>query len=308
MDLTNHYTRFPTEPLQPISVIRNSLHLRCVHTCVFSCVRLFVTPWTTARQASLSMEFSRQEYWSGLPFPTPRDLPNPGIKPVSLVSPALAGEFLTTAPLGKSLDLKTTHWISMFPSVGASILLQSANLPVMGQCPVCPVTGICNFLLTSFPWCYGLSFHRIKGQGRGWIWMRLSVKIPYNLDLCSNYDLLLLFSHSVVSNSLRLHGMQHVKLPCPSPSPRACSNSCPLSWWCHPTISSSVIPFFSCLQSFPASRSFLMSQVFASSGQSIVISTSASGLLMNIQDWFPLGSTGLISFDLQLWYISLLPL
>ena len=190
------------------------------------------------------------------------------------MSPALVGEFLTTAPLGKPLDLKTTHWISIFPSVGASTLFQSANLPVMGQCPGCPVTSICNFLLTSSPWCYGLSFHRIRDQGRGWIWMRLSVKIPYNLDFCSNYDLLLLFSHSVVSNSLWLHGLQHARLPCPSPSPWACSNSCPLSRWCHPTISSSVIPVSSCFQSFPATRSFLMSQVFVSGGQSIGISTS----------------------------------
>ena len=80
-------------------------------------------------------------------------------------------------------------------------------------------------------------------------------------------------------------------LPCPSPSPRACSNSCPLSWWCHPTISSSVVPFSSCLQSFPASGSFLMSRLFASGCQSTGDSTSASVLPMNIQDWFPLGLT-----------------
>ena len=77
------------------------------------------------------------------------------------------------------------------------------------------------------------------------------------------------FSRSVMSNSLQLHGLQHTRLPCPSPTPRACSNSCPLSRWCHPTISSSVVPFSSCLQSFPASGSFQMSQLFASSGQSI---------------------------------------
>ena len=82
-------------------------------------------------------------------------------------------------------------------------------------------------------------------------------------------------------------------------TPRACSNSCLSSWWCHPTISSSVVPFSSCLQSFPASRSFQMSQFFASGGQSIGVSASASVLPMNIQDWFPLGWTGLIS--LQYW-------
>ena len=105
----------------------------------------------------------------------------------------------------------------------------------------------------------------------------------------------LLFSHSVISNSLWSHGLQHTRPPCPSPLPRACLNSCPLSQWCHPTISSSVIPFFSCLQYFPTSGSFLMNQLFTSGGQSIRASVSASVLPVNIQDWFPLGLTGLIS-------------
>ena len=99
-------------------------------------------------------------------------------------------------------------------------------------------------------------------------------------------------SPSVVSDSLRPHGLQHPRLPCPSPTPRACSNSCPLSQWCHPTISSSVFPFSSCLQSFPASGSFPMSQLFKSGGQSI--GASASVFPMNIQEWFPLPLTGLI--------------
>ena len=107
----------------------------------------------------------------------------------------------------------------------------------------------------------------------------------------------LLFRHSVLSDSLQPQGLQHTRLPCPSPSPRACSNSCPLSRWCHPTILSSVIPFSSCLQSPPASGSFLMSQLFVSGGQSIGVSASASVLAMNIQDWFPLGLTGLISLQ-----------
>ena len=100
-----------------------------------------------------------------------------------------------------------------------------------------------------------------------------------------------LFSHSVVSKSLWPHGLQHTRPPCPSPSPRACSNSCPVSRWCHPTISSSVIPF-SCRQSFPTSGSFPMSQLFTSGGQSIGASASASVLPMNIQGWSPLGLTG----------------
>ena len=102
------------------------------------------------------------------------------------------------------------------------------------------------------------------------------------------------FSHSVESNSLWPHGLQHARLPCPSPTPRTYSNSCPLSWWCHPTISSSVVPFSSCPQSFPASGSLQMSQFFTSGGQSIGVSASASVLPMNIQDWFPLGWTGWI--------------
>ena len=102
-------------------------------------------------------------------------------------------------------------------------------------------------------------------------------------------------SRSVVSDSLQPHESQHTRPPCPSPTPGIYSNSCPLSWWCHPTISSSVIPFSSCLQSFPASRAFPMSQFFASGGQNIGVSASASVFPMNIQDWFPLGWTGWIS-------------
>ena len=93
---------------------------------------------------------------------------------------------------------------------------------------------------------------------------------------------LLLFSHSVMSSSLRLHGRQHTSLPCSSPSPRVCSRLCPLSWWYHPTISSSITPFSSCFQSFPASGSFPMSLVFTSGGQSIGASASASVLAMDI--------------------------
>ena len=107
---------------------------------------------------------------------------------------------------------------------------------------------------------------------------------PFLMRLCCSV------SHSCLT--LSCHGLQHASLPCPSPSPRVCSNSCPLSQWCHPTISSSVILFSSCLQSFPAWGSFLMSQFFTSGGQSI--GPSASVLPVNIQDWFPLGLTGFI--------------
>ena len=105
------------------------------------------------------------------------------------------------------------------------------------------------------------------------------------------------FSRSVVSDSLWPLEQQHTRPLCPSPTPRTCSNSHPSSLWCHPTISSSVIPFSSCLQSFPASGSFPVSQFFTPGSQSIGASASASVLPMNIQGWFPLGLTGLISLQ-----------
>ena len=108
---------------------------------------------------------------------------------------------------------------------------------------------------------------------------------------------MLWFSRSVLSGSLRHHGLQHTRPPCPSPSPRVYSNSCPLSWWCHPTISSSVVSIYSCLQSFPVSGSFLKKRLFKSDGQSVEASASASALPRNIQDWFPLGWTSWISLQ-----------
>ena len=174
-------------------------------------VQLFEILWTVAHQAPL-MGLPRQEHWGGLPFPSPGDLPDPGIEPTSPVSP----------------------------------VLQADSLPAHFQ--------------------YENSF---------------SFKINFWNHVSS-----VQFSHSVVSDSLRPHGLQYARLPCPSSTPRVYSNSCPSSWWCHPTIWSSVIPFSSHLQSFPASGSFQMSQFFSSGGQSIGVSTSASVLPMNIQDWW----------------------
>ena len=105
------------------------------------------------------------------------------------------------------------------------------------------------------------------------------------------------FSRSVMSDSLRPHGLQHTSPPCPSSTPRVYSDSCPLSRWCHPTISSSVVTFSSCLQSFPASGSFPMSQFFESGGQSIGVSAWTSVLPVNTQDWSPLGWTDWISLQ-----------
>ena len=121
----------------------------------------------------------------------------------------------------------------------------------------------------------------------------------FTLDkqLWNSFKCTVQFSLSVMSHSLQTHGLQQTWLPCSSPAPEAGLNSCPLSQWCHPTISSSVVPFSSCLQSFQASESFPMSHFFTSGGQSIVASATISALPMNIQDWFPLGLTGLISLQ-----------
>ena len=123
-----------------------------------------------------------------------------------------------------------------------------------------------------------------------------SVHYPFHMPW---YILKLLFSSvqfslSVVSDSLRPHELQHTRPPCPSPTPRVHSDSCPSSRWCHPAISSSVVPFSSCLQSFPASGAFPMSQLFTGGGQSTGVSALASVLLMNTQDWSPLEWTGWI--------------
>ena len=114
------------------------------------------------------------------------------------------------------------------------------------------------------------------------------LKVPFNS---------VQFSCLVMSSSLPPHALQHARLPCPSPTPGVYSNSCPLSQWCHPTIWFSVVRLSFCLQSSPASGSFPMSQFFASGGESISVSASASVLPMNIQDWFPLGLTGWISLQ-----------
>ena len=120
---------------------------------------------------------------------------------------------------------------------------------------------------------------------------------PHGLKHLQSFPASVQFSCSFMYDSLWPHEPQHARLPCPSLSPGVCSNSCPLSQWCYLAVSSSVIPFSSCPQSFPESGSFSMSQLFASSGQSIGVSASASVLPVNIQAWFPLGLTGLISLQ-----------
>ena len=148
--------------------------------------------------------------------------------------------------------------------------------PLQLRCGLCLSLGICQWLPNLLILCSHWFLICVT-----WVWA-MNFKTPHGL-------LLLL---SFMSDSLQSHGLQDVGLPCPSLSPRVCSNSCPLSQWCHPTISSSVAPFSSCPQSFPASGSFPVSQLFVSGGQSIGASSSTLVLPMNIQGWFPLGLTG----------------
>ena len=150
---------------------------------------------------------------------------------------------------------------------------------------------VCSFLFLLFYFCSSDLIILISG-----LFSHILSSACSNLLLKSSSDSIQ-FSRSVMSDSLRPHEPQHARPPCPSPTPGAYSNSCLLSQWCHPTISSSVIPFYSRLQSFPASGSFPISPFFASGGQSIGVSASASVLPMNTQDWFPLGWTGWISLQ-----------
>ena len=190
------------------------------------------TPETAAHQAPLSLGFSRQEHWSGLPFPSPMHESEKWKRSRSVMSDS-------SRPHG----LQPTRLLHPWDFPGKS-------------------TGVgCHCLL--------------------WLYLQLGP----NVSVSSVQSL----SHIWFFVT---HGLQQTRLPCPSPTPGACSNSCPSSRWCHPTISSSVVPFSSRLQSSPASGSFPKSQFFASGGQSIEASASASVLPMNIQDWFPLGCTG----------------
>ena len=126
--------------------------------------------------------------------------------------------------------------------------------------------------------------------------LKKEINVKFESEIICIYSGVFQFSHSVVSDSLQPNGL-HTRPPCPSPTPRTYSNSCPSHQWCHATISSSVILLSSCLQSFPASGTFPISQFFPSAGQTIEVSTSASVPPMNIQDWYPLGRTGCISLQ-----------
>ena len=173
---------------------------------------------------------------------------------------------VTVAVLSK---VKRSSWVRFSTSPSSS---PCKHAQLLQSCPT-----LCNPMDCSLP---GSSVHRIL-QVTILEWVAISHR-------CSFFSWVE-FSCSVLSNSLWPHGLQHARLPCPSPTPGVCSNSCPSSRWCHPTISSSVVPFSSCLQSFPASGSLPINQFFSSGDQSIRVSASVSVLPMNIQDWFPLG-------------------
>ena len=209
------------------------------------------------------MGFSRQEYWSGLPFPSPGDLPNPGLLHCKQILYHLCHPL---SPL-HCVDLPTN------PGAGKMGLTPPPPPNVQHLLMQCCIQK--NSSLKTDPWVLSNLFLAPEsGDSASWCGHVLGHHQFSSVQ----------FSHSVVSDSLRPHGLQHIRPPCPSPTPGAYSNSCPLNRCRHPTISSSVVSFSSHLQSFPASGSFPMSQFFTSGGQSTGVSASASVLPMNIQD------------------------
>ena len=263
------------------------------HTCVLTSQSSVVSnpaaPWIVAHQASLSIGFFRQEYWSGLPFPPPGDLPNPGIEFTSPVFPALAGGFFTTVPPGKPpytcvcvcvhlyvhthihspvhcshprsvhgiLQARILKWMAIpFPRESSWPRDQTHISQVScteGRFFTCWATGKDTHTHVLFP------YRSLQDTE----YSPLCCTTGPCCFLCHVFYVSAQFSRSAVSDSLRPHGLQHARPPCPSSTPGACSNSCPSGRWCHPTISSSVVPFSSCLHSFPASGSFPMSRLFA---------------------------------------------
>ena len=197
------------------------------------------------------------------------------------------------SPWGQE-ELDTTEWLST--QTHTRTHGRTVFLPISGSRGHLRFSDCGSLLLHSLPlqFCVcclssdSLPFQLFKYSGDC-----MGLFILSKIFFSSHYPWFHFHSVSVMSDSLPPHGLQHARPPCPSPTARVYSNSCPSSRWCHPAISSSVVPFFSCLQSFPASGSFQMSQLFASGGQSI--GASASVLPVNIHNWFPLGWTGWIS-------------
>ena len=254
-----------------------------------SCVQHFVTPWTAACQASLSITNSQSPP-----------------KPVSIESVIPSNHLILCCPL------------LLLPSIFPSIRVFSSELALrirwlkywsfsFNISPSNEHRGLISFRMD---WLDLLAFQGIlksllqhHSSKASILWHSAFFIVQLSHPYMTTGKTIALtgssvqFSLSVVSDSLQPHESQHTRPPCPSPTPWACSNSCPSGWWCHPTISSSVIPFSSHLQSFSASWSFQMSQLFTWGGQSIGVSASASVLPVNTQDWSPLGWTGWISLQ-----------
>ena len=248
-----------------------------------------------ARQAPLSMGFSSPEYWSGLPFPSPGNLSNQGIESTS---PPLQLDSLLLSHQEFSTPALSVFWVSKSFAVGSVLCTAgclaaslASTLSVHSLKTVPAENGSRDYHMSSGGGNAQIEKHfsevlssckrcEFRTQYYSLIWTK-----PLHTTVISSVQ----FSRSVVSDSLQPHGPQHTRPPNPSPpTPGVYSNSCPSSRWYHPTISSSIIPFSSHLQSFPASGSFPVSQFFASGGQSIGASATASVLPVTIQDWFPL--------------------
>jgi len=238
-----------------------------------SCVRLSATPWIAARQASLSFTNS----WSSLRLTS-----------IESVMPSshliLCRPLLLLPPIPPSIRVFSNE--STLRMRWAKYWSSSFSITPSKEIP-----GLISFRMD---W---LDLLAVQGTLKSLLQHHSSKASIIQRSKCWDKSSSVQFSHSVVSDSLRPHERQHARPPCPSPIPRVYPNSCPLSWWCHPTISSSVVPLSSFPQSFQASGSFQISQFFTSGSQSIGVSASTSVLPMKTQDWSPLGWTGWISLE-----------
>jgi len=273
---------FSTIKSDHFSFFVSSKSAACVCPWVLSHDQFFLTPWTVAHQVPLYMGFSRQEYWSRLPCHPLGDLSNPGMELESSVSPALAGMFVTTSAAWetKNAGCLPKRWFIHVQSLNHVWLFVTS----MDCSP--PGSSIHRFFQARIPEWVAMLYSRGSSRPRSnshllnwqvdfflcWAtweapkcWFRCPLNHSLQLSILMTYvhkmphlkgspELIGPQSSSVAQlcPTLWSHGLQNTRLPYPSPAPGACSNSCPLSQWCHPTISSSVIPFSSCLQSFPA--------------------------------------------------------
>ena len=212
----------------------------------FSHVRLFATPWTAAYQAPPSVGFSRQEYWSGVPLPSPLNDHAPAAAAKSLQSCPTLCDPIDGSPPGSPipgiLQARILEWVAISFSNAWKWKVK--------------VKSFSRVWLFATPRTAAYQAPPSMGFSRQEYWSGLPLPSPLN-------DHSVQFSHSDMSDSLQPRESQHARPPCPSPTPGVYSNSCPLSRWCHPTISTSVVPFSSCSQSLPAAGSFSTSQLFA---------------------------------------------